>query len=134
MLPQRKTTRRPSPTRRALRLLDPRDGAEILLDHRRSTSPLTPWVIEVEMDDPTRPEYAVAFRPDDDGAGVVVTLSLPGTALYPLQVRIGGSGDITYENHIPLVVRVHPRTKTISVRFLATVRVVPEGVAVTYRP
>jgi hypothetical protein len=118
--------------RRHLRLIDPADGAEILPDRRVYThAELTRWKVALETDTPTHAEYTASFRADEEG-GVVFTLALPGTNLYPLQVRLFPNNAVAYESHIPLVVRVQPRTKTITVRLLATVQAVPEGVAVTY--
>jgi hypothetical protein len=150
MLPKGTPTRRRSATpksrtprkRRHLHLIDPADGAEILPDRRvYSDAQLTRWKIELLMDDPDLPEYAASFRADSDAdaeegdseACVVFTLSLPGTDLYPLQVRIFENGEIEYESHIPLIFRIQSRKKTISVRLLATVRAVADGVAVTYK-
>jgi hypothetical protein len=88
------------------------------------------------MDDPTQATYAAAFRAnasEEDGqAAVTFTLWLPDTNLYPLQVHIFANNQIEYESHIPLIVRIQSRKKTISVRMLASVQAVPEGVAVTY--
>lgn len=124
--------------RRHLHLIDPADGAEILADRRvYSHAALTPWQVEIVMDDPSLAEYDATFRlvPNDDGGGdrVVFTLSLPETNLYPLQVHIWPNNEIQYESHVPLIVRVRPRKKVIVVQLLAHVRVVPEGVAVTYK-
>jgi hypothetical protein len=143
MLPQRTPARRrpassparPNRKRRHLHLIDPADGAEILPDRRVYTdAPRTRWRVELLMDTPDLPEYAASFRALDEETheGVIFTLALPGTDLYPLQVRIWPNNEVEYESHIPLIFRVQPRPKTITVRLLATVRAAPEGVVVTY--
>lgn len=125
--------------RRHLHLIDPKDSAEILPDRRIYTcAPLTRWRIEVIMDDPYTPEYEAAFRAagtaePDDQESAMFTLSLQGTGLYPLKVYIWPNNEIEYESHVPLVFRVHPRKKVITVRLLASVKAVPEGVEVRYK-
>jgi hypothetical protein len=142
MLPQRTPARRPalSPARtprkrRHLHLIDPADGAEILPDRRVYThEQLTPWKVELAMDDPTHAEYRASFRAvaSEEQEYVAFTLTLPDHDLYPLRLFIFPNNEIEYESHIPLTVRVRSRKKTITVRLLARVRTVPEGVAVTY--
>jgi len=137
---QRKTataTRMTKRNRKHLQLIDPVDGAEILADRRIYTyNPATAWKIAVLMEDPHTREYDATFRTrlnEDEQEYVIFTLSLPQSNLYPLQVRIWPNNEIEYESHVPLVLRVHPRKKLITVILLASVRAVPEGIAVTYR-
>lgn len=144
MVTQRKTPRSSSSSsssraarkRRHLHLIDPEDGSEILPDRRvYSYQPLTPWRVEVMMDDPTVPEYQASFRLEDgldEQEAIVFTLLLHNASLYPLRIRILPNNEIEYESHIPLVFRSHPRKKLITIRLLARVEAVPEGIAVTY--
>jgi hypothetical protein len=139
------SSRRTARKRRHLHLIDPRDGAEILPDRRVYTlAPATKWKVEVMMDEPEQPEYAASFRmvsvtdesgaePEPEEEGAVFTLSLQGTNLYPLRVRIWPNNEVEYECHVPLTLRVHPRKKVIRIRLLASVRSVAEGVEVTYK-
>ncbi|NJN65840.1 MAG: hypothetical protein HC884_03550 [Chloroflexaceae bacterium] len=139
------SSRRPTRKRRHLHLIDPRDGAEILPDRRVYTLvPATKWKVEVMMDEPEQPEYVASFRtvsvinehepePELEPTSAVFTLSLQGTNLYPLRVRIWPNNEVEYECHVPLTLRVHPRKKVISIRLLASVRSVAEGVEVTYK-
>lgn len=137
------SSRRTARKRRHLHLIDPRDGAEILPDRRVYTlAPATKWKVEVMMDEPEQPEYAASFlmvpvtdkpeaEPEQESA--VFTLSLQGTNLYPLRVRIWPNNEVEYECHVPLTLRVHPRKKVIRIRLLASVRSVAEGIEVTYK-
>lgn len=137
--------RRTSPTRlvrasrkqRHLQLIDPKDGAEILPDSRVYTNDsLTPWNVIIKMDDPVTFDYDASFRLDgEDGEEdvcTVFTLTLRHTTLYALQIRIWPNNEVVYESHAPVIVHVQPRRKSITIRMLATVKSVPEGIEVVY--
>lgn len=128
------------PDRRHLRLIrvddEHDDGAEILPDRRvYHCKPWTAWSVEVLMEHPYNPEYDGAFETAirDNRECAIFSLTLKGSDFCPIQICIWEGGELEHDCHAPLIFRVHQRTKSITIKFLASVEVVPEGVAVTYK-
>lgn len=132
------STSRVNRKKRRLHLIDPKDGAEILPDRRVYTdADMSPWRIEVVMDDPVTPEFMASFQDvfdeHDDMTGIDFILSLPQTSLYSFKVRIWHTKEIEYESHVPVMVSINTRKKLLCITMLAKVRQVPEGVEVVYK-